>query len=208
MRLRHLAPQRFIPAPAGNTGRAPRPAPSSPVHPRACGEHPGCNRAALQNCGSSPRLRGTLYSAMMFISLSRFIPAPAGNTSSTARGTTRWAVHPRACGEHEFIRYRGAVYCGSSPRLRGTRRPRRSGYLRHRFIPAPAGNTYSFMMSIVLSPVHPRACGEHGLTIFETDEVFRFIPAPAGNTQSGRVTIRYPPVHPRACGEHSSSAIS
>ena len=70
---------------------------------------------------------------------------------------------------------------GSSPRLRGTRRPAPAEYRRGGFIPAPAGNTPARSMSITFASVHPRACGEHPT-----------------RGQDNRPS----PVHPRACGEH------
>ena len=111
---------------------------------------------------------------------------------------------------------------GSSPRMRGTppsparaRRPRR-------FIPAHAGNTDTARRSRRCRPVHPRACGEHGIsrarcrcrtgssprmrgTPRNTGPTCwdgRFIPAHAGNTRFRRAASRPLAVHPRACGEH------
>ena len=71
---------RFIPACAGNTSRARRPRPPSPVHPRVCGEH----RAAQ---GGADGVR-------------RFIPACAGNTCGRPHPELAGPVHPRVCGEH------------------------------------------------------------------------------------------------------------
>jgi len=51
-----------------------------PVHPRACGEHQRLASDLLASLGSSPRLRGTQILKMGGTGISRFIPAPAGNT--------------------------------------------------------------------------------------------------------------------------------
>ena len=77
------ASRRFIPAPAGNTDPSRLALQADPVHPRACGEHGrrGCSAGAPG--GSSPRLRGTHDIPFAAIPASRFIPAPAGNTSTT-----------------------------------------------------------------------------------------------------------------------------
>ena len=72
------------------------------------------------NSGSSPRLRGTQYSQGMSVLLSRFIPAPAGNTLGAFPVPIGPPVHPRACGEHGGVLTGEAVAIGSSPRLRGT----------------------------------------------------------------------------------------
>ena len=91
----------------------------------------------------------------------RFIPAPAGNTLAGNWTLIRWAVHPRACGEHETRRdaLRGVI--GSSPRLRGTRYAETRRQVGERFIPAPAGNTAASDNVRWFTAVHPRACGEH-----------------------------------------------
>ena len=155
--------------------------------------------------GSSPRLRGTRWTAR-----------------SSAAATP---VHPRACGEHEHgvAEASGAARfipapagntpaiaplllgaAGSSPRLRGTLSAGRSQPHGHRFIPAPAGNTHPHDGVLASSPVHPRACGEHRACQELVIVQVRFIPAPAGNTVVWRASSTGSPVHPRACGEHTS----
>ncbi len=56
-------------------------------------------------------------------SVSRFIPAPAGNTVSMVCDITQPPVHPRACGEHLYGIPSSVLLFGSSPRLRGTLLP-------------------------------------------------------------------------------------
>ena len=213
---------RFIPAPAGNT--RPGSAGQTPVavHPRACGEHTAAIDVPVRSPGSSPRLRGTRAGRADHAPPPRFIPAPAGNTAPRQRQDQRHAVHPRACGEHESSP--GPLWPppGSSPRLRGTRRGWAPVPRRHRFIPAPAGNTLARRKFARATAVHPRACGEHqdqrgscwrpngssprlrgtrpgGGFVHQRK---RFIPAPAGNTLNHAPQHRSSAVHPRACGEH------
>ena len=77
------APERFIPARAGNTIKKPGQQHALTVHPRACGEHcPGF---------------------LIIIFSMRFIPARAGNTTVVIPPTRFFAVHPRACGEHTSL---------------------------------------------------------------------------------------------------------
>ena len=71
---------RFIPARAGNTRTYTRSKPEGPVHPRAGGEHADAGTRVRTRSGSSPRGRGTHRSDDEVLSLSRFIPARAGNT--------------------------------------------------------------------------------------------------------------------------------
>ncbi len=111
---------RFSPAPAGNTRGSCADRTRRAVQPRACGEHwANCSRHS-PNCGSAPRLRGTLERHSARHATRRFSPAPAGNTT---RYVTRYVtnpVQPRACGEHLLAISRTAFTAGSAPRLRGT----------------------------------------------------------------------------------------
>ena len=136
-----LAKHRFIPALAGNTGPAGFVPSSTPVHPRAGGEHDGQPIAAVVDSGSSPRWRGTHAFVPERFHPVRFIPALAGNTRAVALGSRPRPVHPRAGGEH--------AACPLHPSF--TRR----------FIPALAGNTDGGTHRPHASVVHPRAGGEH-----------------------------------------------
>ncbi len=54
--------RRFIPAGAGNTLIVISMLAAFTVHPRGCGEHAGGGPCSCANSGSSPRVRGTLFS--------------------------------------------------------------------------------------------------------------------------------------------------
>ena len=176
---------RFIPAHAGNTHSLQSPNTPNAVHPRACGEHGLHALHLIDQVGSSPRMRGTRWRGHWAATSKRFIPAHAGNTMGGAADK--------------------ASKDGSSPRMRGTRAIIRSCIAINRFIPAHAGNTAHQCLALDLTPVHPRACGEHGtfhriaargggssprmrgtrqLTI-DRRQLNRFIPAHAGNTSTG-----------------------
>ena len=194
----------------------------APVHPRACGEHAENPIDPIEHPGSSPRLRGTRAFIMSFGNQTRFIPAHAGNTTPAAMSTNPYAVHPRACGEHLVVVRVPFRQFGSSPRLRGTRRRVPGQLAIPRFIPAPAGNTAANAYGLMITPVHPRACGEHSSAVeniadrdgssprlrgtlvhYKKDQTIeRFIPAPAGNTPAADTRQTDGSVHPRACGEH------
>ena len=151
--------------------------------------------------GSSPRLRGTADRGQGPGVEVRFIPAPAGNSSTP-----------------NVSRFQAS---GSSPRLRGTASPSGPPGRCQRFIPAPAGNRQVYLVKAQPATVHPRACGEQkrGKMLSKpvagssprlrgTDRAHhrgprhrRFIPAPAGNREQFRHRTRSRPVHPRACGE-------
>ena len=174
---------RFIPAPAGNSSTlvcdrsGPTVAGSSPrLRGTVSRSH---SRTPSKLIGSSPRLRGTV-SAMV---CTHDNPAEHGS-SPRLRGTV---LHSITLSLGSSPRLRGTVAralykdrSGSSPRLRGTASiSARSTYAphRHRFIPAPAGNSHPPSASI---EVHPRACGEQ--IPAGRPPLIRFIPAPAGNS--------------------------
>ena len=93
-------PNRFIPAGAGNINSVMLAAICATVHPRGCGEHISKPVQQGVECGSSPRVRGTLNAGWDAQLLSRFIPAGAGNIADTQYRAMEKSVHPRGCGEH------------------------------------------------------------------------------------------------------------
>ena len=151
----------------------------------------------------------------------RFIPAPAGNGTYCLRVAITSPVHPRACGERSLKKAKFGSDDGSSPRLRGTAKPKRQQLDPVRFIPAPAGNGLQTAKRNGSLPVHPRACGERisssgpiqavigssprlrGTAAHHRHEALarRFIPAPAGNGGGDFAHLGCATVHPRACGE-------
>ena len=107
------------------------------------------------------------------------------------------------CGEHAAADLHAALFHGSSPRVRGTQQRGDFGSHVNRFIPACAGNTRDTAKSLGYVSVHPRVCGEHGVSqrtrrlgsgssprvwgtryaIAIKTVISRFIPACAGNTE-------------------------
>ena len=219
------APDRFIPARAGNTAAPPGWGLRRPVHPRSRGEHPSGAGRAGPGFGSSPLARGTRPWRLCEDQARRFIPARAGNTSRRSCPPPASTVHPRSRGEHaQDHTFRDPVV-GSSPLARGTRHrsSRRSPPVR--FIPARAGNTRWRGRCPRTAPVHPRSRGEHFsdrdvemVTVGSSplargtprwsnprDCRERFIPARAGNTSGAAACGGWWTVHPRSRGEHSAS---
>ena len=93
---------RFIPAGAGNTGRAADFSHPSPVHPRWRGEHSCWPPAQPLGSGSPPLARGTRLHPPGGNLHDRFIPAGAGNTEAFISPHLSDAVHPRWRGEHSL----------------------------------------------------------------------------------------------------------
>ena len=131
---------RFIPAWAGNIIDVCTMFKGRSVHPRVGGEHFFIRFLAILYSGSSPRGRGTCQTLGCLHPGFRFIPAWAGNIHNRAWGLICKSVHPRVGGEHRFPENADYHDDGSSPRGRGTCRPKRDGGNETRFIPAWAGN--------------------------------------------------------------------
>ncbi len=136
--------------------------------------------------GSPPRLRGIQVFFVLILGITRFTPAPAGNTANGPSPCPPATVHPRACGEYSFWAATNAPRRGSPPRLRGI--PETSNLYRRSggFTPAPAGNTPRPGRQPRPAAVHPRACGEYVPPKLRPFIVERFTPAPAGNTPAHR----------------------
>ena len=90
-------------------------------HPRVCGEHPIDVHESGEQCGSSPRMRGTRGTATPAVRTIGIIPAYAGNTPAHGMWTQHQWDHPRVCGEHNRLPPGVDGWRGSSPRMRGTR---------------------------------------------------------------------------------------
>ena len=155
---------RFIPACAGNMTSSMHPAWACAVHPRVCGEHYSSTGELCRKHGSSPRVRGTLFSDLAEMGYGRFIPACAGNIVLIPARSYCSSVHPRVCGEHKGCVQDVPIFVGSSPRVRGTW-VSEPDFIKHfRFIPACAGNIRRGRPFLIMASVHPRVCGEHALS--------------------------------------------
>ena len=91
----------------------------------------------------------------------RIIPALAGNTVDVYLPFGCGGDHPRSRGEYTpdiIVCYRGA---GSSPLSRGILANARKMHLRHRIIPALAGNTRGRYWPAGRRSDHPRSRGEY-----------------------------------------------
>ena len=84
-----------------------------------------------------------------------------GNTYNPAHIRVPAAVHPHACGEHDFNVSKGTATAGSSPRMWGTPPCHAQPCHALRFIPTHVGNTKYQFVTEARNAVHPHACGEH-----------------------------------------------
>ena len=181
----------------------------------------------VEECGSSPRVRGTGSIGVCLCGPPRFIPACAGNRTKSFIDDSLIPVHPRVCGEqHEQGRIK-LLGDGSSPRVRGTVETGLGLGFSDRFIPACAGNRQTDSATRCRSAVHPRVCGEQygrvRITVIAigssprvrgtgwlTRAFFRlnrFIPACAGNSDRRSAGVIAGSVHPRVCGEQCNELV-
>ena len=215
----------LIPARAGKTGLGRGRASAVGAHPRACGENPAHDCGDAQAAGSSPRVRGKPHGSDRGCSGGGLIPARAGKTDAPLYASQVFPAHPRACGENLAGVAGRAASAGSSPRVRGKRRRRRSAHRHRRLIPARAGKTLDHALLERGGGAHPRACGENATsppseaTSIGSSPRVRgklpcrperrgsdgLIPARAGKTGSSSRAGTSSPAHPRACGENGQN---
>ena len=132
---------RNIPAYAGKTLKPLVPRSIAAEHPRVCGENPTPAEPENVPTGTSPRMRGKLHGRQSSYPSWRNIPAYAGKTLWLPVMVPRKSEHPRVCGENAPVRVMAPMMVGTSPRMRGKRRPTTKRNLRLRNIPAYAGKT-------------------------------------------------------------------
>ena len=151
---------RFILADAGNSwlfGVLKR---TKTVYPRWRGELDSMATVTACPGGLSPLARGTPPLRSSTRSISRFIPAGAGNSRSILLALFRLAVYPRWRGELCIKTSVKNFAVGLSPLARGTRTRDAPRFVGTRFIPAGAGNSPVASFPVVSSSVYPRWRGE------------------------------------------------
>ncbi len=129
----------LIPACAGRPRCWPAGGGSARAHPRVCGATFAPSFQEIQNWGSSPRVRGDLHWLSPWAMGPGLIPACAGRPTGPSRPNRRSWAHPRVCGATHGMRAFISATQGSSPRVRGDRRPARQLRRREGLIPACAG---------------------------------------------------------------------
>ena len=152
-------------------------------------------------------MRGTRGNKRGWGFYSRFIPARAGNANHFATEFNKRSVHPRACGEREFIADRPGLDLGSSPRVRGTRHQIHRRCHDRRFIPARAGNAATLRPTAFPSAVHPRACGERDQTTIINARPSGSSPRVRGTLQKKEASRGNGGSSPRVRGTPSAGAI-
>ena len=130
-------------------------------HPRSCGEHLLSVTLLVSSEGSSPLVRGALFSPCEQKSRSGIIPARAGSTYKDNSNPINSEDHPRSCGEHSPSVLLSSPSSGSSPLVRGALGGAVARILVPGIIPARAGSTGTSCRAQAQPRDHPRSCGEH-----------------------------------------------
>ena len=130
-----------------------------------CGEHTPENLPDGLTAGSSPHVRGAHRHQGHGGRPAGIIPACAGSTrSSTLPRSPAWD-HPRMCGEHTSMIGFAPMTAGSSPHVRGARKPLKRLLRLRGIIPACAGSTLLVRRHRGQAWDHPRMCGEHAVKL-------------------------------------------
>ena len=130
------------------------------VYPRWRGElFPPCGKR-VRFRGLSPLARGTLINLVDIGLRGRFIPAGAGNSVISDLFVNLLPVYPRWRGELEVAVLLNLPRVGLSPLARGTPNHKFSQKPGQRFIPAGAGNSSGYSVSMRDCTVYPRWRGE------------------------------------------------
>ena len=191
------------------------------VYPRWRGELDSMATVTACPGGLSPLARGTPPLRSSTRSISRFIPAGAGNSRSILLALFRLAVYPRWRGELCIKTGVKNFAVGLSPLARGTRTRDAPRFVGTRFIPAGAGNSHHDARATRQGSVYPRWRGElispgiscsrgRSLSPLARGTLFmrgsksprrRFIPAGAGNSGESGCVHQWSSVYPRWRGE-------
>ena len=150
---------RSIPAHAGQPLRRLSSRSCQPVYPRACGATQVRALPSIYADGLSPRMRGNRIAVRSTGTISRSIPAHAGQPSTACRHRGMYRVYPRACGATRLSRVAVLLGDGLSPRMRGNRLTYGDRMPKKRSIPAHAGQPKCPRARRRPARVYPRACG-------------------------------------------------
>ena len=130
---------RYIPTLVGRLQYLSRFAPTSAVHPHACGEISIVALLPPNRPGTSPRLWGDCSARSDIRIDKRYIPTLVGRFSRVERLHFQTAVHPHACGEILSVESLYSTRYGTSPRLWGDSRALIMDYAGNRYIPTLVG---------------------------------------------------------------------
>ena len=170
-----------IPACAGEPTTPPVDGRGGKVYPRVCGGTPALWLRVLADSGLSPRVRGNQKVAVSGNTLTRSIPACAGEPEQDRQRGKLSQVYPRVCGGTIDVQDAFVPRTGLSPRVRGNRSGAASGELGSGSIPACAGEPASARRPDCRRRVYPRVCGGTETTSWAAGSTGGLSPRVRGN---------------------------
>ena len=194
-----------IPAWAGETGRNADTANPSAVYPRVGGGNGSQCRYSEPVGGLSPRGRGKLCRSPSCPEARRSIPAWAGETSTNSRVSMCARVYPRVGGGNPSLRDRLTPLRGLSPRGRGKPTLPIMENLRHRSIPAWAGETPPRPLAGIRAQVYPRVGGGNLWNMRASPSGRGLSPRGRGKRDKAYVVVRHIGSIPAWAGETNSA---
>ena len=148
-----------IPACAGEPPERRAAALAPRVYPRVCGGAAAWGRVMKTPRGLSPRVRGSLLSAVLPPWRPGSIPACAGEPPSIGALVPSCRVYPRVCGGADACRRVTSSGSGLSPRVRGSHAGANVVDAAVWSIPACAGEPVVLFAAVSSAGVYPRVCG-------------------------------------------------
>ena len=125
-----------------------------------CGEKSSQPYTPGSHTGSPPRVRGKGGAGKSQCNREGITPACAGKSPKPNPPAQAHKDHPRVCGEKPPFVNQAAVLLGSPPRVRGKALHVTDCGAKPGITPACAGKSNIIPHHNILSPDHPRVCGE------------------------------------------------
>ena len=143
---------------------------------------------------------GTAIVGIPIIGKQGLSPRVRGNLSPPVQSGPYPGSIPRVCGGTNDSWYQDAKDLGLSPRVRGNHSARSCWNVKHRSIPACAGEPADANDAIFVDGVYPRVCGGTYDSLVPGREGLGSIPACAGEPHSSFLPSKLVSVYPRVCG--------
>ena len=160
-RILHDVYTRYNPACAGTTSGFSGSVLSCSIQPRVCGDYALILSCVSLSYDTTPRVRGLRDRRQSAIWISRYNPACAGTTFASLTVRTEISIQPRVCGDYDVIHGRILQAHDTTPRVRGLPMVCRVTRRLNRYNPACAGTTLLDIVTMYMSSIQPRVCGDY-----------------------------------------------
>ena len=173
-----------------------------------CGGTARSRLVSVRSAGLSPRVRGNRSGLPTYCSMTRSIPACAGEPDSGLARAPAYRVYPRVCGGTRGVSPVRPESRGLSPRVRGNPTEVEARAHAHRSIPACAGEPVDPADGALRPEVYPRVCGGTVVELHPEAAFLGLSPRVRGNLRRTPSTSLHPRSIPACAGEPCPSAPS